>query len=117
MRVIIAGGRDYNEYWKLKDAVLRKLSRIPDDEITIVCGEARGADALGKRLAQEMGWRVDSHPADWGKHGKSAGYKRNEEMAKCADALIAFWDGNSKGTKHMIDLAQKYKLLIQVYSY
>ena len=117
MRVIIAGGRDFNNYFMLKEKVLRKLSRIPDEDIVVVYGEARGADALGKKLAEELNWQVASYPADWTRYGKSAGYKRNELMAEHADALIAFWDGKSKGTKHMIDLATRKGLLVQVYSY
>ena len=56
-------------------------------------------------------------PADWDKYGKAAGYKRNGEMARNADALIAFWDGKSRGTKHMIDLAKKYDLQARVVMY
>jgi hypothetical protein len=50
----------------------------------------------------------------WDIFGKSAGYKRNEEMAKVADACVIFWDGKSKGTKHMIDIAKKYKLKLRI---
>lgn len=117
MRVIIAGGRDFNDYSRLKRNVIHKLSNIAHENITIVCGEARGADSLGKQLAIEMGWEVASYPADWDRWGKAAGYKRNEQMAQNADALIAFWDGTSRGTMHMINLANKYKLKVQVYRY
>lgn len=55
--------------------------------------------------------------ADWDKHGKAAGFKRNTEMAKYADALIAFWDGKSKGTKHMIDTAKSHNLKVRVIAY
>ena len=82
-----------------------------------VSGEARGADSLGKRLAYENEWEVLSFPADWDKYGKTAGYKRNDEMARNADALIAFWDGKSRGTKHMIDLAKKYDLQARIVMY
>ena len=79
MRVIIAGGRDFSDYERLSERVLHLLSA--QDQVTIVCGEARGADSLGKRLAYEKGWKVLSFPADWDKYGKAAGYKRNDEMA------------------------------------
>ena len=55
-------------------------------------------------------------PADWNKYGKSAGYKRNEEMANIADAALVIWDGESRGSKHMIDIAKKQKLQVYVYS-
>ena len=115
MRVIIAGGRDFSDYERLSERALHLLSA--QDQVTIVCGEARGADSLGKRLAYEKGWKGLSFPADWDKHGKVAGYKRNDEMARNADALIAFWDGKSRGTKHMIDLAKKYGLQTRIVGY
>jgi len=55
--------------------------------------------------------------ADWSKYGKSAGYKRNKQMALYADVLIAFWDGNSKGTKLMIELAKEYKFKTRICMY
>jgi hypothetical protein len=116
MKVIIAGGRDYDDYPTLKARMdrLNNLSPIT----CVICGEARGADSLGKRWAIESGREVISMPADWNKYGKSAGYRRNEEMAKIADGLVAFWDGKSRGTSHMIDLAKKYKLkMIAVFDY
>lgn len=56
-------------------------------------------------------------PANWDKHGKSAGHIRNAEMAKYADALVAFWDGKSKGTKGMIDYATRCNLRVKVVRY
>ena len=85
--------------------------------IEIVSGAANGADKLGEKYASEKEYSIKQFPADWNKYGKSAGYKRNEEMARYADALIAFWDGESKGTKHMIDLANKYNLKINIIQY
>jgi hypothetical protein len=72
---------------------------------------------LGERYANEKGYRVKRFIPDWDGLGKKAGYLRNEQMAKYADALIAFWDGNSKGTKHMIDLGNKYGLKVKIYLY
>ncbi|MEO5581136.1 MAG: SLOG family protein [Saprospiraceae bacterium] len=82
----------------------------------MVSGTARGTDMLGERYADEKGIPKKQFPADWPKYGKSAGYKRNTEMAKYADSLIAFWDGKSRGTKHMIDLAKQYNLKVRVVS-
>lgn len=87
------------------------------DEITVVCGKARGADTLGERYAEERGYAVHYFPADWDRYGKSAGHIRNEEMAKNADALVAFWDGKSRGTKDMIKLARQYGLRVRVKNY
>ncbi len=112
MKVIIAGGRAFDNYDLLYQKCNEALSM--QQKIEIVSGTANGADKLGERYANEKGHPIKQFQADWGKYGKSAGYKRNEEMAKYADALIAFWDGKSRGTKHMIDLANRYKLKLKV---
>ena len=70
----------------------------------IISGTAQGVDKLGEQIAQKYGIPVKRFPADWSRFGKSAGYRRNTEMANYADTLVAVWDGQSKGTKHMIDI-------------
>ncbi len=115
-RVIIAGGRDFSDYNLLKETMDYLLSNIKED-IVVVCGMANGADTLGERYAKERGYEVLYFPADWKKYGKAAGYIRNEEMARHADALVAFWDGKSRGTKSMIGLARKYKLRVRIKRY
>ena len=115
MRVIIAGGRTFNDYELLYQKCNEALSL--QTEVEIVSGTAGGADRLGEKYAAEKGYPVKQFPADWEKFGKSAGYIRNEEMAKYADALICFWDGESRGSKHMIDIAKKYNLKVKVVSY
>ena len=115
MKVIIAGGRGFNDY----DLLCRKADKIlsRQSEIEIVSGAARGADKFGERYADERGYPIKRFPADWGTFGKKAGYMRNEDMAEYADALIAFWDGTSKGTKHMIDIARNNDLKVRVITY
>lgn len=73
---------------------------IPDE---VVCGEARGPDTIGKEWAIKNQIPVISFPAEWNKYGKRAGMLRNEQMGDYADVLFAFWNGTSRGTKHMID--------------
>lgn len=114
MKLIIAGSREFKDYLLLKQKLSTILSNTPYSSITVVCGEANGADRLGKQWALEHGIDVISMPADWDHYGKSAGYIRNEEMAKVSTHCILFWDGISKGTKHMLDLAKKYKLNLRV---
>lgn len=112
MKIIVAGGRDFSDY-NLLSKTLDHLKK----PFEVVCGEARGADGLGKRYAIEHNLTVHRFPADWNTHGKSAGYIRNKQMAEFADGLIAFWDGSSRGTRHMIDLATKKGLKIAVVRY
>lgn len=115
-RLIIAGGRDFNDYETLKNYVDFKLSRT-EDEIQIISGGARGADTLGERYAAERGFSLRRFPADWERYGKSAGVRRNKEMAQNADALIAYWDGFSRGTKNMIDEATEAGLIVCIRYY
>lgn len=115
-RTIIAGSREFNDYTLLKNTMDKLLSNIKDN-IIIVCGKARGADTLGERYAKEKGHEINYYPANWDLYGKRAGYIRNEQMAQNADALVAFWDGKSKGTKYMITLAHKYNLNVRVKYY
>lgn len=125
LRVIIAGSRDFDDFPKLMNTCIDILFKITNqhsdlDKIRIVSGVARGADQLGEQYAKVAGYEVSRFPADWNGLGKKAGYVRNAEMAKYAMAggnygvLIAFWDGKSKGTKHMIDLAKKNGLEVHI---
>lgn len=116
MRVIIAGGRDFDNL-KFLEAKVNDLVGMLSSLPIIVSGKARGADSLGEQYADTYGLAVKEFPALWNEYGKSAGYRRNVEMANYADALIAFWDGKSKGTKHMIDIALDKGLLVQVVRY
>ena len=115
MNIIIAGSRNFNDYNLLKSSCDNLLTQFTN--IEIVSGTARGADKLGERYAREKGYDIKEFPANWDKFGKSAGYIRNDEMAKYADMLIAFWDGTSKGTKHMIDLANKRGIRVEIVRY
>lgn len=117
-KVIVAGGRDFDNYELLKEKCDFYLQqRMNTDVVTIVSGHAKGADALGERYAIEHNIPIDRHPADWHKHGRAAGPMRNKEMAECADALIAFWNGTSRGTANMIALAQNKGLKVVICRY
>ena len=117
-KVIIAGGRQFSDYELLKakcDLFLQQ-KRVTHS-IIIVSGTARGADSLGERYAHERGYAVEKYQADWEQHGKAAGPIRNVEMAENADALIAFWDGQSVGTRNMIEVARRRNIPVRLVSY
>lgn len=125
LRVIIAGSRDFSDYELLKKSAIEIITKktMLLDLTRIISGGARGADTLGERFANEMGLEISRFIPDWDGLGKRAGYVRNAEMAKFAveddndGMLIAFWDGKSRGTKHMIDLAKRYGLEVHVVSF
>ncbi len=107
-RVVIAGCRDYDNYDEAKQYIDFCLSNIrKENNIVIVSGCASGADALGERYAKENGFNVEKYPADWDKYGKSAGPRRNKQMAEICDCVICFWDGKSRGTKSMLECAKE----------
>lgn len=116
-KVVVAGSRNFNDYELLKEQLLFYLQRYDLSEVEIVSGGARGADKLGEIFAHEFNCKLSVQNADWDTHGKSAGYKRNAEMAAYSDGCIVFWDGISKGTKHMIDLAEREGLKTIVVKY
>lgn len=113
MKLIIAGSRNFNDYQFLKITIDCILVNI-DEEIEIVSGACRGADKLGELYAMEYGYPIKTFTPDWKNNKLGAGFKRNMQMAKYATHCIVFWDGESKGTKHMIDLANKYNLPLRV---
>lgn len=102
MKTIIAGTRDFDDIGLMHWV----LSGLPWTITTALCGKAKGADALGEQWAQAYNIPVIGFEADWNRHGKAAGPIRNESMLMGAEALVAFWDGTSRGTEHMIRIAQ-----------
>jgi hypothetical protein len=114
IKVIIAGGRDFNDYELLKEKCDYYLQNYSDVEI--VCGLAAGADSLGLRYAKERGFKVKEFPADWSL-GRGAGHIRNQQMGKYGTHLILFWDGVSKGSASMKKIAEKEGLKIKIVYY
>ena len=110
MRVIIAGCRHFTDY-ELVDMAIKKSNL---DITTVISGGAKGVDRLGEIYAESMNIPLHIFEADWEKHGRAAGPIRNKKMAQHADALIAIWDGESRGTKNMIETARKMGLIVFV---
>lgn len=106
----MAGSRTWTN-WGMMEQI---LDLWKDDITELVSGTAKGADEMGEWWATKNGISIKRFPADWSRYGKGAGYIRNKEMAQYADGLFAFWDGKSKGTGHMIDLAKKHDLHVEI---
>ena len=120
-RIIVAGGREFTDYALLSETLDAVLERYTHSDTIIVSGCCRGADALGERYAKTHKIPVKRFPADWLQYGKAAGPIRNRQMAEYASAgdgmLVAFWDGKSRGTASMIQLAEKFGLRIKTITY
>lgn len=112
-RVIVAGSRTFDDFDLLEDTLIDFLIGFYPSEIQIVSGGARGADSLGEKFAEKYGCKIKRFTPDWN-IGKQAGILRNIDMGNYADALVAFWDGKSKGTKHMIQYAKELGLKVEV---
>lgn len=105
IKLAIVGSRTFNDYELLKNEILRYFN--PEDIDCIVSGGARGADAIGEQFADEFQIPKVIYKAEWDKYGKRAGFIRNEYIIKDCTHCIAFWDGESHGTKHGIELCQE----------
>ncbi len=113
MKLIIAGGRDFNDYDLIRNEADKFISELDPASVIIVSGGAKGVDALGEKYARANNFKIEIFKADWSKFGRAAGPKRNELMAQSASHLLAFWNGKSKGTKSMISLAKREKLIVR----
>lgn len=132
-KVIIAGSRSFNDYVFLKT----KLDEILNEEVVIISGGAKGTDSLGKQYGIEKGYRIEEYLPEWsnlnvepciiktntyGKYNAMAGHNRNRKMLEQVinnddkGFIIVFWDGKSKGTKNMIDIAQKENIDVKIVS-
>lgn len=119
MSVIVAGGRDYGRQPGQVEALYRDLDRLHTKhaQLEIVSGMARGADRLGYQWAKARDMPIACFPADWERLGKSAGFVRNQFMAWYSTHLMAYWDGRSAGTQHMIKTAETAGLARRVRGY
>ena len=113
MKVIIAGSRDIVDEHTVRIA-LSNAGYSTQDVSEIVSGGARGVDTVGELIADNHDIPVKRFPAEWNKYGKRAGMIRNKEMARYADALVAIWDGQSKGTKSMIEIMKNMDKYVHV---
>lgn len=102
MRIAIVGSRNWEQWFLISDFI----ETLPPDTV-IISGGAKGADSIAEKWAHEYGLTTEIYLPDWDKYGKSAGFLRNTEIVAHADMVVAFWDGQSKGTLNTIEQALK----------
>lgn len=115
-KIIVAGSRDFDNFNFLAAKLSDYTFGMPSFEI--VSGGARGADTLGEEWAKAHNVHYEVFKPDWNPRGyfdRTAGFKRNIQMAEYATDLVAFWDGESRGTRHMIEQARKHNLQVTVF--
>lgn len=118
MRVLVCGGRDYNDYKYFNDVMeeiaQKRFPRTESDltgnylyDVIIIAGGAKGADALAASWATVNWTGYKEFKANWRKHGKAAGPIRNQVMLDDGkpDLVIAFPGG--RGTADMVKRAKK----------
>jgi hypothetical protein len=103
-RVLVTGSRGWTNVAWLRHVLAEHFA----GDTVLVHGGARGADRLAADAWLEMGGQLECWSPDWGTQGKAAGFIRNKQMVKSGiDLCLAFWDGQSKGTEHTIDLCER----------
>ena len=116
MKIAIIGSREFNDY-SLLEETMTELSTTNFPPTHIVSGGAKGADTLGEKWANENNIETIIFLPDWSKYGKQAGFIRNVDIIKNSDFIVAFWDGESKGTLHSINLTEKQNKPIKIINY
>lgn len=108
MRIIVCGSRHWDDGDRIENVLAWYAKRGP---VTVVHGDAPGADRLAGRAARKLGLSVEAHPAEWDKYGRRAGPIRNRKMLESGvDLVLAFKNGFDRtfwtgGTEHMVSIA------------
>ena len=114
MRVLVCGSRKFDDPAAARDAIAVRLNKLPDDAV-LIHGGADGADMWADSIAYALQLETHVYPADWEQHGRSAGILRNDDMLDTKpDLVIAFWNGESKGTHYTIHEAKRRGIRVEV---
>ena len=122
-RMIIAGGRDFDDYNYMTRSLEKVIEEYEDTtDFEVVSGMAEGADFLGIKFGFDYNFPVYPFEPKFYEYGKDAGIMRNIAMAEFAakadiPLLCVFWNGRSRGTKHMIETAELRGIKVNVFLY
>ena len=114
IKVIVGGTRTFADYPRLKRILDKYLLPLKSKGLMVLHGNCEGPDKLAEKWCIEHLIPFQRHPADWKNQGNTAGPIRNTEMVKVADRIIAFWDGESSGTKDILFKAKRKGLKCKV---
>lgn len=112
MKLAIVGSRNFDDNFLMIEILhtfMAGYDNLWEEKIEVISGGAKGADLMAKKCALIAELKYTEFPAEWDKYGKSAGYIRNKQIVDVCDIVLAFWDGESKGTQHTIKLAKVAK--------
>lgn len=120
-RIVVCGSTKFYDYSLLESSLNEILGEYSNDTIEIVSGHAKGADSLGERYAYEHNLKCTVFAADWKRYGRAAGPIRNSQMLEYVKQenplVVAFWDGESHGTRDTINKAKKLNIRCEVIMY
>lgn len=114
IKITIGGCRDYNDYETFCSFAEECINEHSANDITVLSGHCSGVDMMAERFANEKGYSLEIHPAQWNRYGKAAGPIRNKIMVEKSDLVIAYWDYKSKGTRDLIECAEKLNKPIKI---
>jgi YspA, cpYpsA-related SLOG family len=119
MRLLVCGSRTWTDRARLWQVLDWLVAEHGDGQVTVIEGDARGADRLAGQLARRRGWALELYPADWTRHGRAAGFRRNARMLREGrpELVVAFTVGPlaaSRGTADMVGRARAAGVPVQV---
>lgn len=115
VKIAVVGSRGFDDYELFESVMNRFLSKF--ERVSFISGGAGGADRMAERYAKEHSIEITIYKPEWKRYGRGAGYVRNKLIWEESDFGIAFWDGESKGTRHSFKLATKMSKELFVYDY
>lgn len=104
-KLMISGSRNIRNLKIIFDELEKLYAAQPN--LILISGGAKGVDSIAEEWGRFRKLQIEQHKPDWAKYGKGAGIVRNKEMVLAADFVLIFWDGESKGTKSVIDFCEK----------
>lgn len=116
-RILVTGSRSWTDVHRMRTIIRDVLDEYSTD-ITLVHGNARGADRLAAQIAEGWGAKTEAHPAGWDANGKAAGFIRNQAMVDAgADLCLVFLvaDAACRGTKDCWRRADRAGIPCRVY--
>ena len=115
-RVLVGGCRSYTDYSAFCSCMDLLLPQITaESDLIILSDGCRGTDSLAKQYAIAHSYAWECYPAEWARYGKAAGPIRNRRMVECADYVIAFWDQKSRGTRSLIEYAERAQTPLHIF--
>ena len=104
-KLMISGSRSIRNLRIIFDELEKLYTEHPN--LILISGGAKGVDSIAEEWGRFRKIQIEQHKPDWATYGKGAGIVRNKEMVLAADYILIFWDGESKGTKSVIDFCEK----------